>query len=189
MKRLVNPFRYVAGGRALALGLGLILVTGCWLDLLGLVQDSYLHFAPSGRVAPASLLRVVGMQLAMWFVPALLLYGCGRLLSHSKIRAIDLFGTTALAQGPLLLVIVPLSVPAVQTFLDRITGQLLAGALPASGDLTLAVLCGLWSLAAVALFYVRGYQAYAVSCNLRGPRAVCSYILVVVAVTVATQYL
>ncbi len=188
MKRLVNPFRYVAGGRALALGLAFIAIESCWLHALGLYQNSYLHFGP----APAgfTLAQTAAAQASMWLLPALLLYACGALLSGSKIRAIDIFGTTALAQAPLLLLLAPLSIPSLAELLQRVATTLLAeGRLPTPAETTALTLYGIWSLAALALYFVRNYQAYAISCNLRGGRAVGSYIAAVVVATLLTQFI
>lgn len=186
MNRLVNPFRYIAGGRALVMGLGFIAVESCWLHALELAQDTYLHFAP----AALPLWRTILRQLAFWLVPALLLYGCGRLLSPSRIRLVDGLGTTALAQGPLLLLVAPLAIPALRRWLDALSHSLLAGgSLPSAAETVPLLLFALYSLAALALFYVRNYQAYSVSCNLRGSRAAGSYIAVAVLVTVLSQLL
>ncbi len=186
MNRLANPFRYIAGGRALVMGLAFIFAESWWLHATGLCQNSYLHFAP----ATLPLWRTILRQLAFWLVPALLLYGCGRALSPSRIRLVDVLGTTALAQGPILLLIAPLALTTLRQRLDSLTGALLAGdTLPSAGALLPLLLFALYSLAALALFYVRNYQAYSVSCNLRGRRAVGSYIAVVLLVTLLSQSL
>lgn len=188
MNRLVNPFRYVAGGRALAVGLALIAAASCWLHALGLCQNSYLHFGPAPE--GFALWRVAALQAGMWLAPALVLYGCGRLLSPSRIRLVDVLGTTALAQAPILLLLVPLSIAPLRSLLDRTAaGLLTGGTLPAPGETAALVATGFWSLAALALFYVRNYQAYALSCNLRGGRAVGSYIAVAALATLISQYL
>ncbi|MDE7123768.1 MAG: hypothetical protein K2N93_05620 [Alistipes sp.] len=187
MKYPANPFRYIAGGRALAAGLALIAVASCWLRALGLLQNSYLHFGPAPE--GFALWRTAALQAGMWLAPALLLYGCGRMLSPSRIRLVDVLGTTALAQAPILLLLLPLSIGPLRAFLDRTTAELLAGTLPTPGQTAALAAWGIWSLAALALFYVRNYQAYALSCNLRGGRAVGSYIAVAVLMTLLTQYL
>lgn len=188
MKRLANPYRYVAGGRALVLGLAFIAIESCWLHALGLYQNSYLHFGP----APAgfTFAQTIAAQTTMWLLPAVLLYACGALLSKSKIRAIDIFGTTALAQAPLLLLLAPLSIAPLAELLHRLPAALLAeGKLPAPAETAALILYGIWSLAALALFFTRNYQAYTVSCNLRGGRAAGSYIAAVVVATLLTQYI
>lgn len=187
MNRLVNPFRYVAGVRALTAGLALIAAASCWLHALGLCQDSYLHFSP----APDgfTVWHVAALQIGMWLAPALALYGCGRMLSPSRIRLVDVLGTTALAQAPILLLLVPLSIGPLRALVDRTAAELLAGTLPTPGQTAALAAMGIWSLAALALFYARNYQAYALSCNLKGWRAALSYAAVAALMTVITQYL
>ena len=138
----------------------------------------YLHFAPVAGRLP--LVRTAAMQLAMWLVPALLLWGCGALLSRSKIRAVDIFGTTALAQAPLLLLVLPLGCGGVAGRLESASG--------AAGEALALLAFALFSLVVLAWFFVWNYRAYAVSCNLRGWRAAVSYIAVIAAVTAASQF-
>lgn len=185
MNRLINPFRYIAGGKALAWGLVVIALETGWLCAIGYMQDTYLHFAPAP--GQGALLATALRQVGMWLVPALMLGLCGVLFSRSRIRLIDILGTTALAQAPLLLILLPLSFSGLNRALDETAQALLAGkAGPLS--LTTMLLYGLWSLAVLVLFYVRNYQAFSVSCNLRGWRAVVPYIAVVVLVTILSQF-
>lgn len=186
MKRLINPFHYIAGGKALAWGLAVIAIEIAWLYTIGFTQDSYLHFTPAP--ANGALLKTAAMQLAMWLAPALLSGLCGLVMSRSKIRLIDILGTTALAQAPLLLLLLPLSVGSLN---DTLTT---AAEAAKSGDIqnlpiTLLLVYGLWSLAVLALFYIRNCQAFSVSCNLHGWRAVVPYIAVVIVVTLLSQYM
>ena len=176
--RLTDPFRYVAGGKALAWGAAILRVEIGWLGFAGFYQNTYLHFAPVAGRLP--LVRTAAMQLAMWLVPALLLWGCGALLSRSKIRAVDIFGTTALAQAPLLLLVLPLGCGGVAGRLESASG--------AAGEALALLAFALFSLVVLAWFFVWNYRAYAVSCNLRGWRAAVSYIAVIAAVTAASQF-
>lgn len=185
LHRLTDPFRYVAGAKALAWGAAVLCVEIGWLLYAGFYQDTYLHFAPAAGRLP--LVRTAAMQLAMWIVPALLLWACGALLSRSKIRAVDLFGTTALAQAPLLLLVLPLGCEGFVAGLNETAAGAAVGALPSPLTMLRLLVFVLCSLAVLAWFFVWNYRAYAVSCNLRGWRAVTSYVAVVVAVTVASQ--
>lgn len=186
MKRLINPFLYLAGGKALAWGLAVIAIETAWLCGIGFIQDSYLHFAP----APAdnALLKTAAMQLAMWLAPALLLGLCGLIFSRSKIRFVDILGTTALAQAPLLLLLLPLSIGRLNDTLTAAAEAVRSGSMPELPTVLL-LLYGFWSLAALALFFIRNYQAFSVSCNLRGWRAVVPFIVVVLLVTMLSQFI
>ena len=53
----------------------------------------------------------------------------------------------------------------------------------------LLLVYGFWSLAVLALFYIRNCQAFSISCNLRGWRAVVPYIVVVLIMTLLSQYI
>lgn len=186
MKRLINPFLYIAGGKALAWGLAIIAIETAWLCGIGFIQDSYLHFAPAPAVN--TLVKTAAMQLAMWLSPALLLWLCGLMLSRSKIRLIDILGTTALAQAPLLLLLLPLSIGRLNDMLKAAAEAVRSGGVPELPTVLL-LLYGLWGLAVIILFYIRNYQAFSVSCNLRGWRAAVPLIVVVVLVTVLSQYI
>lgn len=186
MKQLINPFRYIAGGKALVWGLAVMTVEIAWLYGIGFIQNSYLHFSP----APANdtLPKIAAMQLAMWLAPALLLGLCGLLISRSKIRLIDILGTTALAQAPLLLLLLPLSIGSLNDSLAAAAEAAKSGHIQ-NLPIMLLLVYGFWSLAVLALFYIRNCQAFSISCNLRGWRAVVPYIVVVLIMTLLSQYI
>lgn len=174
MRRLANPFRYLAGSKALLLGLVFLLATALLLHAASMVQDSLLHFA----VVPGlSFGQVLAAQLLLWLLQALLLYAVGRLLSRSKIRPIDLLGTTAFAQLPLLPINLPLLVPACSDLLlHRLSERILQGGVPAPFEVAALLLYALYAIALLILYYVWNYQALAVSCNLHGSKAIAAYI-------------
>lgn len=187
MKRLINPFLYIAGGKALLWGTAVIAIEIAWLFTIGFIQDSYLHFSPDP--SEHVLLKIAAMQLAMWLIPALLAGLFGLLLSRSKIRLIDILGTTALAQAPLLLLLLPLSIGSLNHTLMVTADAVRNGMLPQELPATLLIVYGFWSLAALILFFIRNYQALSVSCNLSGWRSIAPYIAVVLIVTWLSQYL
>lgn len=173
MNRFADPFRYLAGGKALSLGLLFMLATALLLHAASMMQDNLVHFT---FVHDVPFRTVFAVEVALWFVPAALLYGAGVLLSRSRIRPIDLFGTTAFAQLPLLPMNLPFLFPQVgEAFLGRIRRTLLAGAVPDTGDMALLLFYALFALAWLILFYWWNYRAFAVSCNVRGPKAVAAF--------------
>jgi len=188
MNRLFNPFRYIAGTKSLVWGLIFIISEIVLLYGNGYVMDGYVHIArkPDGVLLwQASLI-----QIAMWLLPVLLLYGCGAIMSHSKIRIVDILGTTAFAQLLLLPMIVPMLIPPVADMLNDIADAALdpSSAFENMPGISLLLL-GVWSLAWLVLFYVWNYNAFATSCNVRGAKAIAVYVAVVLAVTIAAPYI
>lgn len=180
MKALFNPFRYIAGAKALIFGLVFIVASTLLLYSGGFIQDSYIHIG----MAKASLWYVGAMQIVWWLLPALLLYLCGLALSKSKIRIIDILGTTAFAQLILLLMIAPMLLPAVMNNMLESVAALQSGAIIEPTSLMPIIIYSIWSLFCLILFYIWNYNAFAVSCNVIGWKAIAAFIAVQVVVTI-----
>ena len=191
MDRLFNPFRYIAGTKALVWGLIFIISEIVLLYGNGYVMDGFVHIThkPDGVLMwQASLVQIV-----MWLLPALLLYVCGFVMSHSKIRVIDILGTTAFAQLLLLPIIVPMLIPAVADMLNSVSEIALdpssAGSAVESLPTVSILLLGVWSLVWLIMFYVWNYNALSTSCNVRGVKAIAVYIAVTLIVTIGAPYI
>lgn len=180
MKALFNPFRYIAGAKALLMGLIFIAASALILYSGNLIQDSYIHIG----MAKASLWYVGAMQIVWWLLPALLLYLCGLALSKSKIRIIDILGTTAFAQLILLLMIAPMLLPAVMNNSMELIAALQSGAIIEPTSLMPMMIYSIWSLICLVVFYIWNYNAFAVSCNVSGWKAIVAFIAVQVVVTI-----
>ena len=181
--RIFNPFRYIAGTKSLVFGLIFIATSTLLLYSGGYIQDSYIHIG----MAAAPLWKVAAMQILWWILPAGILYLCGLLLSKSKIRIIDILGTTAFAQLILLLMIAPMLLPAVQNSTLEVVATLQSGGVPTPG-LPLMIY-SVWSFICIAFFYIWNYNAFAVSCNVSGWKAILTFIGVQVAITVVCALL
>ena len=183
MKRIFNPFRYIAGAKSLIFGLIFIATSILLLYSGGYIQDSYIHIG----MAAAPLWKVAAMQILWWVLPAGILYLCGLMLSKSKIRVIDILGTTAFAQLILLMMIAPMLLPAVQNASLEMVATLQSGGIPTPG-LPLMIY-SIWSFICLALFYIWNYNAFAVSCNVSGWKAILTFIGVQIAITVVCALL
>ena len=183
MKRIFNPFRYIAGAKSLIFGLIFIATSILLLYSGGYIQDSYIHIG----MAAAPLWKVAAMQILWWILPAGILYLCGLLLSKSKIRIIDILGTTAFAQLILLMMIAPMLLPAVQNASLEMVATLQSGGIPTPG-LPLMIY-SIWSFICLALFYIWNYNAFAVSCNVSSWKAILAYISVQIVITVVCAVL
>ena len=157
-----NPFRVIAGGKALMWGLLFIASAIALLWCSGCVQNGYLHFGllPDG----GRLWQVAVLQITYWLLPALLLYSCGVAMSKSKIRIIDMLGTTAFAQ----LLVIPMVAVLPLVDVEHIL----------TIPLYLLTLLALWELACLVVFLLWNYSAFAVSCNVGGAKAVVAFVAV-----------
>ena len=185
MKALFNPFRYIAGAKALIMGLMFIAASALMLYSGNYIQDRYIHIG----MAEAPLWYVLAMQIVWWLLPALLLYLCGVLLSKSKIRIIDILGTTAFAQLIMLLLIAPMLLPAVMSNSVELTTSLQTGVVPDMAELTPLMIYSFWSLFCLILFYIWNYNAFSVSCNVSGWKAIATFIAVQIAITVIGMFI
>jgi hypothetical protein len=98
---LFNPFRYVAGAVALALGLAAILVSAAICYVVPVHFDGVLdvHFV---RPGPAWLFVAEG--ISAWLCMALVLQVFGAMLAPTRFRFIDMLGTQAMARWPYLFI-------------------------------------------------------------------------------------
>lgn len=181
MKALFNPFRYIAGAKTLTMGYLFIVASALMLYSGNLIQDSYIHIA----MAKASFWEVLGAQTIWWIIPTALLYLCGLLLSKSKIRIIDILGTTAFAQIILLLMIAPMLLPVVMNCSTEFVASLQTGVAPDMSEYIPLMIYSVWSMICLVLFYIWNYNAFAVSCNVSGKWAILTFIAVQVVVTLA----
>lgn len=172
MKRIVNPFVYLGGGRALAWGIVGLLATAAiatWSGqtFRGIVSVGYGDWP---------LWKTTVAQLLIWGVFASLLYAAGLLLSRSRIRAIDVYGTNLFARLPFVLLVALASLTSIRDYLDSISNQHLNQL-----EMTLPpVSLLLFALAVVFVliwYFTWTYNAFVVSTNLRGGRAIASFLV------------
>ena len=183
---LFNPFNYIAGGQALALGLVSILVAG------GLGALSTTHFdgvidLHSGTAAPWVFLTE---GVVNWLSLALVLLIVGMLAARSSWRAIDLFGTQALARWPMLLSALATQLPGYQRFTQHLAWKLLKqGTEPivqGTDVVAFSIAIGVILIALIWMIYLM-YKAFSVSCNLKGGKAVVLFIVALIAAEVISK--
>ncbi len=184
-QKLQNPFIWIAGGTAFWTGLSGICLNAvlCWLT--GLHFQGLLHLGP----APADTFGVFFAEhLIIWLVPALLFYLSGILFSRSKIRVVDVGGTTAFAQLPLLGIGIFGFFPSVQGLMhiqpSDITPEWITRPETLTGIILIliATLFLIWTL-------IWMFKALKISCNLKGARLGITYTLSVILGDIAAVYL
>ena len=121
---LFNPFHYIAGGRALGIGLIVMLIA----SLAGAATKFHfdgvidLHL---GTQAPTWVF--VSENLINWLVMGVLLSCAGRLISRSRIRPLDVFGTQALARTPMGIMLFCVLLPGFRRVSEHLAAQLTQG--------------------------------------------------------------
>ncbi len=191
-KRLVvwlfNPFAYIAGGRALIIGLIGMLAAG----LLG--SSGNVHFdgvldTHIGARAPLWLFIAEGF--VDWLCLAIPLLIAGLIFKGRSFRAIDVLGTQALARWPMLLSAAVGVLPANQRVLVELMkmtqnpNQPLT--LPATDTIIFAIAM-IVSLVMIVWMVMLMYQGYTVSCNLKGTKAVVSFMVVLLIAETASKF-
>jgi hypothetical protein len=174
---VINPFMFIAGAKALAAGLVLIVISAA-LGWIGSTHfDGVLDLHTGGMTAPLWVFIAEG--LINWICLCIPLYFLGLIFSPSKFRVIDLLGTEALARGPYVvaaIVMLPDANRRVAAYmLKSIQGPVVDGL--AAGDMAIFVIAIIVSLIMTVWMVYLMYKAYAVSCNVTGIKAVVSFII------------
>ena len=174
---LFDPFTYIAGARSLLLGLVAVL----FACLVGFFSNT--HFdgvldVHTGRRASAGAFLLEG--IIDWLSLASMLFIAGKLSSRTAFRAIDLFGTQALARWPTVITASAALAPPYRRLAAAIGAAFMrseSSFSPPATDLAVFALVLLVMLFAQVLMVVLMYRAYSLCCNLKGLRAAITFII------------
>jgi hypothetical protein len=184
---LFNPFRFMAGFKALLLGLTIILISGLAGSFSNTHFDGVLD-VHTGRSAPIWFFLVEG--LIDWICLAVPLLFFGLIVSRSSFRVIDVLGTQALARWPYLIAALAMLPNANRRVLEYIMSKVTQAA-PAvtlnSADvfifgfaMILLLIMTIWMVALM-------YRAYTVSCNIKGAGAIVTFIVSLIVAEVLSK--
>jgi len=188
-KAIFNPFKYVAGVKSLVIGILIILVTA----YIGYTSNTHFPDLISIKTCPdLPVWYFVIQSLSNWIVFSSLLYSCAIVGSPSSVRLVDIFGTQALARFPYL-------IASFIGFSDSINkfGKYMLWTLLQKGEsislstgnfviaISLIILTFLLTIWLVALMY----NAFKVSANIKGTKAVVFFIIVFIVSMVITGYI
>jgi len=181
---IFNPFYYLAGGQALALGLAFIVAAG----LMGSAANAHLdgvidiHAGHSGDFR-----EITGLEAPIWLFPVeglvdwlsmgLILCGMGFLLSRTRFRLLDLFGTQALARVPAILLVAVAFVPGFQTQAMKLaTGNLVIVPMEMA-----AFVVGMFvTILAIIWMVTLMYWGFATPCNVSGGKAIGAFVVALI---------
>ncbi len=178
---LFNPFKYCAGGMALAIGLAATLAACAIGSLSNTHFDGVLDVHP-GKTAPMWVYLSEG--LIDWFCLATVLMVTGLFVAKARFRAIDVFGTQAFARWPTLITGVVLLPPGYARYANYIASKAATLYAPNQGPEVMvqsgdAIFFGVGMLAVLVVIVwtvALMYRAYSVSCDIKGSKAIWSFV-------------
>jgi hypothetical protein len=171
---LFNPFFYIAGVKALGLGLAAIFLAG----LVGSWGHTHFDGVLDTHVgASAPLWFFLAEGIIDWLCLGVVLWVCGKIISSSAFRAVDLLGTQALARWPAFIISVIALPKAFQRFGRELLEQLKQGKFQvntADAVIFLGIVIAMipflcWMVALM-------YKSFSVSCNVKGGKAIGMFI-------------
>lgn len=158
---LINPFEWIAGFQALGWGLLGLVVSTVISHSTGWHYHGLLHFGPAPN--PAWWCFAVE-HLVVWIVPAVLFYLGGLILSRSRIRMVDVLGTTAFAQLPFIFMNLVNMLPPIQKMINIDMNVMFLVQQHLLFSLWLSVIGMIFLIWALVWMF----KALKVSCNLKG---------------------
>lgn len=171
---LFNPFFYVAGGRALGLGLAAIFLAGL-VGSWGQTHFDGVLDMHSGARAPLWLFFAEGV--IDWLCLSAVLWVGGKIISPRAFRAVDLFGTQALARWPAILMSLLTLPKAFQRFGQELVAQLRQGSFHLNtADALVFFAIVFATIPLVCWMVVLMYKSFSVSVNVRGGKGIGTFI-------------
>ena len=177
---LFNPFKFVAGFKALLIGLAIIVVAAFVGSLSNTHFDGVLD-VHTGQQAPLWFFLAEGF--IDWISLAVPLFIFALFISRSSLRIIDVFGTQALARWPALLTALAMYPPANQRITEYFMAQLTQAAAETTigpVDIIIFVIAMIVTLLVIIWMIALMYRSYSVSCNVKGPKAIGTFIAALV---------
>lgn len=172
--KLFNPFIYLAGGKALVIGLLAMAAAA----VLGFLSHSHFNGVLDFHKYKVQLPFYVSVAEQVIILVCLVLpfYIAGRIFSKSEIRFIDVAGTLALARWPMVL--------------TALTGFGLPADVRGVEDVTPSVIVlGLTALVLAVWVIALTYNAFSVSCNLKGAKCTFPFVVCIIIAEVSAYFL
>ena len=186
---LFNPFHYLAGGQALVAGIALILVASLIGSLSNTHFDGVLDLH-TGAQAPLWLFASEG--LLDWIAMCVLLLIGGKLISRSRVRALDVFGTQALARAPAFISALLALLPGYRRYAAHLAAQIARAPSDIPTGPADPVVFGIVSIVVLLMvvwMVALMYRAFAVSCNVSGGRAIGVFIAALIVAEAVSKVL
>lgn len=189
IKKLINPFHYIAGFKSLLLGVIIILST----SIVGYLSNTHFPDVISIKTSPHFPVYYFIIQgLLNWIVVSTIFYIASLLFSKSSVRIIDLFGTQALARTPYILASFVGFSDSINAFGKYLLWTLMHQGEPveiSSIDIMIAILFMIFTLLLTIWLITLMLNALKVSANLKGASLAVIFIVGLIISMVISVYL
>lgn len=187
IKKLINPFHYIAGIESLIAGLIILVVT----SIVGYYSHTHFPDIISIKICPDFPFRYFLIQnLLNWFIASTLFYLAAIAFSKSSVRLVDIYGTQALARFPYLIGSFIGFSGALNAFSKYLLWTLMKQGAPveiSTFQIAIAVLLLVLSLLLTIWLITLMFNAFKVSANLKGTKLVLTFIIVmIVSIVIST---
>ncbi len=188
---LFNPFQFIAGFKALFLGLVIILITA----FIGSLSQAHFSGVLDMQVdllnqQPVARWVYFAEVLVDWLCMSAILMIAGFFFSRSSFRIIDVFGTQALARAPYLLGALVVLPAGLKRFTEYLLWQQTRQGTEVtiqSTDILFVILAGIVIIPMIIWMVALMYKAYTVSCNIKGRKAIITFIAGIICAEVLSK--
>ena len=194
MKKLLNPFRYLAMRQIGCWGVAMMIMTAIYCWLLPLKMTSLTQVAIV--LEQPRLWQSTVEQLAVWLIFTIVLFIIGKLFSTSQVRLQDVAAYNLFAPLPFDVMLLMYTVPEVKSvmFKMQLLGEaIVSGANPDLSAVTqymsTILLVSLVSLLCSVWYFYWSYKGFAESTNIRNGKGVALFIVGFLIAYVASGYL
>lgn len=194
MKKLLNPFRYLAMRQIGCWGVAMMIMTAIYCWLLPLKMTSLTQVAIV--LEQPRLWQSTVEQLAVWLIFTIVLFIIGKLFSTSQVRLQDVAAYNLFARLPFDVMLLMYTVPEVKSvmFKMQLLGEaIVSGANPDLSTVTqymsTILLVSLVSLLFSVWYFYWGYKGFAEATNIRNGKGVALFIVGFLIAYVASGYL
>lgn len=194
MKKLLNPFRYLAMRQIGCWGVAMMIMTAIYCWLLPLKMTSLTQVAIV--LEQPRLWQSTVEQLAVWLIFTLVLFIIGKLFSTSQVRLQDVAAYNLFARLPFDVMLLMYTMPEVKSvmFKMQLLGEaIVSGANPDLSAITqymsTILLVSLVSLLFSVWYFYWSYKGFAEATNIRNGKGVALFIVGFLIAYVASGYL
>ncbi len=187
IKKLLNPFNYIAGGKSFFIGIAVIFAT----SFAGYLTNTHFPDIISVKTGlEVKLHFVIAQNIINWLSISLLLYIASLIFSKSSVRITDIFGTQALARAPYLIAAILNFSNSITQLGEHIMWKYLNKGEPAeisALDISLAVIFIIITVLLTVWMVTLMYNSFRVSSNIKGLKSGIIFTVVfIISVVIST---